>query len=327
MRSNWGRCIVGVGLVLVIASPAVAQTLNSAVQTSPATSSDSPRSKVRSITDQQKQIDQALADEKAGDDQSARLIWSSLADESVPIAETHLGQFFLKGRGGVCKDETEAAKWLFRAANQGFIDAEREVGYRYYFGQGVPKDLDKAREWLTKAANRGDAESQQFLGDSYAMSNKVKDLNYAKAVFWYEKAGAQGRSKAAHDAGWLYKTGRGVQQNYAKAAYWYQQAASEGYGPSQFELGRLYENGQGVTQDYVQAYKWYALAATIGHVLGNDIITSRDRVAAKMTQDQIAQAKAAVETARSKIPEQPNVVADLAPQNKDGCSAQAGAGK
>jgi TPR repeat protein len=49
-----------------------------------------------------------------------------------------------------------------------------------------------------------------------------------------------------------------------------------------------YEQGDGVLQDYVLAYMWYNLAAAQGAgVAAKD----RDRVAARMTPEQIAEAQ------------------------------------
>jgi TPR repeat protein len=54
----------------------------------------------------------------------------------------------------------------------------------------------------------------------------------------------------------------------------------------------MYENGQGVPQDYVQAHMWFNLAAA-SSVAENakEGVEGRDRVAGKMTAEQIAEAQ------------------------------------
>ena len=47
-------------------------------------------------------------------------------------------------------------------------------------------------------------------------------------------------------------------------------------------------NGQGVVQDYVMAHVWYNLAAARGLKQAR---ATRDRIAQKMTRDQIAEAQ------------------------------------
>lgn len=58
---------------------------------------------------------------------------------------------------------------------------------------------------------------------------------------------------------------------------------------AQLNLGILYENGEGVSQDYVQAHMWMNLA--VSHSRLPECAAARDRVAAKMSPSQIAEAQ------------------------------------
>ena len=84
--------------------------------------------------------------------------------------------------------------------------------------------------------------------------------------------------------------GREVGQDFAEAAKWYAKAADLGYPFAQFKLGQLYRDGQGVAQDYVQAEKWLSLAATAADPFP-EAAPARDLLAAKMTAEQIAEAR------------------------------------
>ena len=64
--------------------------------------------------------------------------------------------------------------------------------------------------------------------------------------------------------GVAYGNGDGISQNYAKALYWYNKAAMQGYAQAQFNLGLYYENGWGTLSDPQQAIKWYKKAAEQG---------------------------------------------------------------
>ena len=86
----------------------------------------------------------------------------------------------------------------------------------------------------------------------------------------------------------MYANGQGVPQDYAEALKWYRLAAMQGHGPAQQNLGVMYVLGQGVPQDYVQAHIWFNLAAANG---ANAAGTYRDRIAPKMTPEQIALAQ------------------------------------
>ena len=48
---------------------------------------------------------------------------------------------------GVPQDYKEAVKWYTKAAEQGDVDAQYNLGLMYYNGEGVPKDLVQAYAW------------------------------------------------------------------------------------------------------------------------------------------------------------------------------------
>lgn len=109
-------------------------------------------------------------------------------------------------------------------------------------------------------------------------------------------AAEQGSACGQVSLAYLYDTGRGVPQNDAEAVKWYRMDADQGNASAQFNLGNMYCNGRGIPQDYVQAHMWFNLAAA--RFSGNDkdyrekAVAARDRVAAKMTPQQIAEAQA-----------------------------------
>ena len=86
-----------------------------------------------------------------------------------------------------------------------------------------------------------------------------------------------------------------ARQDYALAVQWYRKAADQGNADAQFNLGVMYANGQGVLQDYVTAHKWFNLAVSglsaSETTQRNAAVTYRDRVAARMTPAQIAEAQ------------------------------------
>jgi len=70
-------------------------------------------------------------------------------------------------------------------------------------------------------------------------------------------------------------------------------AADQGDPNSQLFLGLMYDSGHGVPQDYIQAHKWFNLAAAgfTDTNRRNSAIENRERVAARMTPAQIAEAQ------------------------------------
>ncbi len=116
--------------------------------------------------------------------------------------------------------------------------------------------------------------------------------DYQEAVKWYRLAAAQKNAAAQYDLGMAYEKGQGVPQDYKEAVKWYRLAAAQGNQSAQNSLGVMYANGTGMRQDFVRAHMWFSLAAAAWSGDSEDpAITKRDRIAAKMTAEQIATAE------------------------------------
>ena len=143
-------------------------------------------------------------------------------------------------------------------------------------------------------AERGDAEAQFILGIMYDDGEGVPP-DYAEAVLWYRRAAEKGLVVAQFMLGLMYAEGEDVPQDYAEAVRWYRRAAEQDNADAQFKLGVGYDNGYGVPQDLVQAHKWYNLAASRASGVDQDLrekaVRSRDRIAARLTPAQLAEAQ------------------------------------
>lgn len=60
---------------------------------------------------------------------------------------------FGSGRG-VGHNDQEAARWYKKAADQGFAEAQCNLGLRYVAGRGVTHSHAEAARWLRKAADQ-----------------------------------------------------------------------------------------------------------------------------------------------------------------------------
>ena len=56
---------------------------------------------------------------------------------------------------GVKQDYFEAVKWYRKAAEQGYANAQFNLGVMYYQGDGVRQDKGQAKEWFGKACDNG----------------------------------------------------------------------------------------------------------------------------------------------------------------------------
>ena len=152
-------------------------------------------------------------------------------------------------------DYVQAMKLFRQLADNGHQWAQRRVGLMYAEGKGVPQD-------------------------------------YQEAVKWYRLAAVQGYAPAEYSLGVAYEKGQGVPQDYREAVKWYRLAAAQGNELAQVNLGLMYAKGRGVVQDFVRGHMWFNLAAAASTGNSRDTATeNRDRIAAKMTTEQIGTAQ------------------------------------
>ena len=76
------------------------------------------------------------------------------AEDGDVNAQYNLGSCYENGEG-VAKDQVEAVKWFYKAAEQGHPEAQYNLGLCYEFGKGVTADLAEAVKWFRKAAEQG----------------------------------------------------------------------------------------------------------------------------------------------------------------------------
>jgi len=82
----------------------------------------------------------------------------SAAQQGYKEAQYNLGVMYSKGQG-VAQDYKEAVRWYQLAAKQGFAEAQHNLGRMYGLGQGVLQDYTRAHMWLNIAAIAGDKDS------------------------------------------------------------------------------------------------------------------------------------------------------------------------
>lgn len=209
-----------------------------------------------------------LAAMKQGNYALALRLARPLAEAGNAAAQAMVGNLYEMGLG-VAPDQSKALKWFALAADQGNVAAETGLGRIYSQGAGVQIDASKAYHWFSLAANQGDTDAQCAIGD-------------------------------------LYAEGNGVPQDYSEAVGWYRMAAEKSNDAAQAKLGLMYEIGKGVPQDYVQALMWFNLAASqsssgvgpfavatggIESSFHEAAAKARDRVAAKLTPEELAEAQ------------------------------------
>ena len=119
---------------------------------------------------------------------------------------------------------------------------------------------------------------------------------------WFRRAAERGNAAAQYNMGASYATGVGVEKNDAEAAKWFHRAADQGMAFAELNLGLLYAAGRGVPQDNVEAMTWLQLSLFALPPGGarSDVARAMQDVSAKMTSEQLQDAKDRARTWKAK---------------------------
>jgi TPR repeat protein len=176
--------------------------------------------------------------------------------------------------GKISNTPTDAADPFLQQAESGDSNAQYKLGLKYWTDATVDEMMKE---------------------NGIPPTNPVGRHNYFDAVGWFRKAAEHGNEKAQDSLGEAYRDGKGTTQDYAVALKWFNKAVHAGMGSAEYDLGMLFENGWGVPKNYVTAQMWYILAAlppadqeTVDRTI---VAKNRDRLATKMTPEQIAEAQ------------------------------------
>jgi TPR repeat protein len=182
------------------------------------------------------------------------------AEQNDPAAQIYLGTMHCQGLGGIPRDPMGGAAWFHVAADQGFAEAQTDLGVQYLNGEGVPHNRVYGASWIQKAADQGFAGAEAILGVLYSQG-RGEPRDYQKAVFWLRKAVKQGDAKAEAHLGYLYWLGKGVPQDYDLAFSFAVKSAKQDFPGAEVVLGDMYRLGLGRTRSGSQALTWYLKAA------------------------------------------------------------------
>jgi TPR repeat protein len=71
---------------------------------------------------------------------------------------------YLNGEGDLFPQNfDEASKWFLKAAESGYVYAQKKLGDMYVLGQGVRPDAASAKNWYSKASENGDEIAKRYL--------------------------------------------------------------------------------------------------------------------------------------------------------------------
>ena len=123
------------------------------------------------------------------------------------------------------KDYETAAEYLQQAADMGDADSQFELARLCYEGKSKLLDEREILIWLEKAAVQGHLAAQMELGDMYKYGLcGLDEEDYDKGIYWFSKAAEQGDIEAMMNAGDMSV----VVGEKEKAREWYQRAYDAG---------------------------------------------------------------------------------------------------
>ena len=230
----------------------------------------------------------------------------ALDTRNTPKRWNGLGDGILQGLRCAAGIDAQAALWFPKAAEQGHVGAQCNLGVLYDEGQGVPQNHTQAAAWYRKAAEQGLGPMYSSTlaccttkGEACRRTTRRRQLGIARppckdssmlnstlaccimTAKAYRrttlrrlsggKAAEQGNATAQFNLGAMYKNGRGVPQYYAQAAVWCRAAAEQGHPESaiptwRYGLRRTDEACRRTTQQATR-WLWYRAAAEQGDAL------------------------------------------------------------
>ncbi|POG62841.1 hypothetical protein GLOIN_2v1757723, partial [Rhizophagus irregularis DAOM 181602=DAOM 197198] len=132
------------------------------------------------------------------------------ADDNYSIAQVYLAKCYNDGYGTE-QNKDSAFKWYQKAAEN----------------ERVEQNKRKAFKLFQKLAEQGYEDAQYELGKFYYSGIEI-EVNKTRAFELYKIAAEKGQTNAQNELGTSYEHGDGTEQDLEKAIYWYNKAAENG---------------------------------------------------------------------------------------------------
>ena len=131
---------------------------------------------------------------------------------------------------------TDAFKWMLKAAEDGHAAAQNNIGLSYLHALGAPKDEKIAFSWFEKSAKQGSPYAQSELAMLY-YEGKGVEQNTQKAYDWWLSAAKQEDEYAQFNLASLFLEQKDIKQAY----YWFTRASNNNHPGAEAALEKLRE--------------------------------------------------------------------------------------
>lgn len=159
-------------------------------------------------------------------------------------------------------DINSAILWYKKAAENGFIDSQINLGLLYE----KQEQLEEAQKWYELAANSGSGSGMYNLG---LLLYKIDNKNVNKVIELLLKSESSNvlplidKREIEYSLGWLYLNDNKI-KDINKAIKLFESSAQKGFIESQFILGEIYETDKFNLEDLQKSRYWYSEAAKQG---------------------------------------------------------------
>lgn len=191
--------------------------------------------------------------------------WFLAAAEAQNLkALQEVAEYYLTQDDGEAGHRKAIALWQ-QAAALGSAEAQRNLGYGYFYGNGIGKDVEAGLRWLERASLFGDAQASHFLL-KYYFGAHGDTPHYETGFQWLEKISHQAHvlPSLLVKLGTLYEEGLGTPRDPEKAFALFKNAAAQGNREAYYRLGEAYLYGRGVAQQPTRSLRFFRLAAAMG---------------------------------------------------------------
>ncbi|EKX44135.1 hypothetical protein GUITHDRAFT_72490 [Guillardia theta CCMP2712] len=208
---------------------------------------------------------------QGGEDDDIFQYQETLAEAGDTRAQAWLGHRYYWGAGGVPRDRGRALEYLQRAARDGNVEAQYNLGVMYAYGHGVPKDRNESLNLFRKAAAQGYVAALNGL--ALSLTDGSADNNFTEAFHYFNQSALSGNADGLYNAGLLLKDGRGVERNEELALAYITNAVALDHQAARLALAMMHIEGKGTPQEALRrSFELLTMAANNGNMEAKRII-------------------------------------------------------
>jgi len=184
---------------------------------------------------------------------------SDIYNKKIDYPQFEMGMRYYMGTYGLTSDFDKAIYWFSNSSkDEANAKADMMLAAMYYQGQGFSKDKQKALNFYSRAGNRGLLDAQLILTGLYFFNEELMNQEYAN--YWIYKA-IDNSSEIAEILKTMIMVNGDDFKTVEKLVPMYTVLASKKDPNANFILGYLYFTGKGVQQDFERAKSYLTVAA------------------------------------------------------------------